>query len=97
MSAWYGRHGKGAAAALRDTKRAEAEARNAATPTERRAYTRRPCPTGKRRYASEHDAQVELLGAVIGHNAGDGRRRERRHYECHLCGGWHLTSKAFAP
>ena len=45
MSAFYGRHGKGAMRTLREVKRAEAEARNMATPQERRASYRRAYPT----------------------------------------------------
>ena len=41
MSAFYGRHGKGAMRTLREVKRVEAEARNALTPPERRAAYRR--------------------------------------------------------
>lgn len=47
----------------------------------------------KFRYASEHDAQVALVGAVIKHNRGKAKRRECRHYACPRCGGWHLTSR----
>jgi hypothetical protein len=41
VSAFYGRHGKGAMRTLRAVKRVEAEARNALTPPERRAAYRR--------------------------------------------------------
>jgi hypothetical protein len=93
MGAYTGPQGKGAADARRATKRAEAEARNLATPTERRRYYRRPCPSGKRKYATESQARTELVGALVGANSGDGKRHEKRVYECPACGRWHLTSK----
>lgn len=37
---WNGRHGKGAMRALRESKRAEAEVRNAVTPADRRRSAR---------------------------------------------------------
>jgi hypothetical protein len=79
--------------AARARRRQEAEARNALTPPERRKSARRDCPTGKLRFASEHAAQVALVGCVIGKNRGKNQRRETRWYECPLCGGLHLTSK----
>ena len=45
MSAFFGRHGKGAMRTLREVKRVEAEARNAQTPPERRAAYLRSRPT----------------------------------------------------
>ena len=93
MSAYTGQQGKGAATTRRATKRAEAEARNLATPPERRRYYRRPCPHGKRKYAAESQARTELVGALLGRNSGDGKRHEKRVYECPACAHWHLTSK----
>lgn len=93
MSAYTGPQGKGAATTRRATKRAEAEARNLTTPTERRRYYRRPCPHGKRKYATESQARTELVGALVGANSGNGKRHEQRAYECPACGHWHLTSK----
>ncbi len=52
----------------------------------------RHCPSGKVRYASEHAAQIVLVGVVIARNAGSRTRHETRHYHCNTCGGWHLTS-----
>lgn len=92
MSAHYGAHGKGARAALRQAKRDEAKARNAATPPERRRASRRGCVTGKLRYRTEHEARTELVGALIAKNRGRNERRECRVYVCDLCGGFHLTS-----
>jgi len=93
VSAYTGQQGKGAATTRRATRRAEAEARNLATPPERRRYYRRPCPSGKRKYATESQARTELVGALVGANSGDGKRHEKRVYECPACGHWHLTSK----
>ena len=76
----------------RTQKRAEAEARNAAAKPENRRGARRPCPTGKTKYATEHEAQVELVGCVIGKNRGKNQRRERRVYLCPACSAYHLTS-----
>lgn len=76
----------------RTVKRAEAEVRNALTPPERRRKHRRGCPSGKARFATEHDAQVALVGAVLRKNRGANQRRECRHYLCPMCDGWHLTS-----
>lgn len=92
MSAFSGPQGKGAAKARRAKMRAEAEQRNTATPWERRAKYRLPCPTGKRKL-DKHEAKVALVGAVVAHNRGDNHRQERRAYECPLCGWWHLTSR----
>ncbi|HEY1178257.1 MAG TPA: hypothetical protein VGF17_19050 [Phytomonospora sp.] len=92
MSRYTGPQGPGAARRAREQRRAEAEARNAATKPERRASARRACPTGKRKL-TEHDAQCELVGAAIARNGGRANRRERRAYACPLCGSWHLTSK----
>ncbi len=44
MSTFTGPQGKGAAKSRRAKMRAEAEQRNAATPWDRRAKSRRPCP-----------------------------------------------------
>lgn len=48
----------------------------------------------KRRFETEHDARVELVGAVIARNRGKGKRKECRVYSCDRCGGFHLTSLA---
>ena len=93
MSSYFGRMGKGAASRLREQKRTEAEARNALTPPERRRSARRACTTGKIRFATEHDAQVALVGAVVGRNRGKTQRHEQRYYVCPFCAGWHLTSR----
>jgi hypothetical protein len=51
------------------------------------------CPSGKRRYPSQHEATVALASARISAGNGDSRRAENRTYECGRCnGGWHLTS-----
>jgi hypothetical protein len=97
MSAWHGPAGRGARASLREAKRDEATARNAATPAERRASARRPCVTGKHGYDTEARARAELVGAVIAKNRGDQRRHECRVYQCDLCGKHHLTSKPQRP
>lgn len=93
MSAYRGPQHKGAAAARHATKRAQAEARNAATAPERRARARRECPHGKRQYPDAHTAQVELVDRVLQRNRGKAKRQEQRAYQCPDCGGWHLTSK----
>ena len=55
------------------------------------------CPTGKRRYDSQHDATHALANARISASHGASRRAEQRSYECGRCnGGWHLTSQALA-
>lgn len=97
MSAYTGPQGKGAAAARRQVKHAEADARNKATPIERRRAYRRPCPLGKRQLADAHAAQTELVGAVIAKNLGHARRRECRTYQCNRCGWHHLTSQPLKP
>lgn len=79
----------------RARKRAEAEQRNTATAPERRRSARRPCPTGKHKYATEHEARVELVGMVVARNRGKVQRRERRVYRCPACGGWHATSAEY--
>lgn len=95
---WHGPAGRGATASLRQAKRDEAIARNAATPPERRAAARRGCPTSKIRYRTEHEARTELVGAVIAKNRGRNERRECRVYACDLCGGgFHLTSSPLRP
>ena len=76
----------------RAQKRAEAEARAALTPPERRRAARRGCPSGKRSYPTERDARVELVGAGVDRNRGRCHRKECRAYLCPLCGSWHLTS-----
>ena len=94
MSAFSGPQGKGARQTRRARMRAEAEQRNTATPWERRAKSRRPCPHGKTRgYATEAEARTELVGTNIARNMGKAKRRECRVYECGACGRWHLTSK----
>lgn len=94
MSAFSGPQGKGAAKARRAKMRAEAEQRNAATPWDRRAKSRRLCPHGKTRgYATEAEARTELVGTNIARNMGKAKRQECRVYECGACGRWHLTSK----
>lgn len=93
MSAFTGPQGKGATRTRRATQRTDAEARNAATPPERRRNARRDCPTGKVKYASEHDAQIALVGALVNRNRGRLQRHEQRWYQCPMCTGWHLTSK----
>ena len=50
------------------------------------------CPTGKRKFRTEHDARIELVGACVDRNRGRNHRREIRVYECHICHSWHLTS-----
>jgi len=97
MSAFTGPQRKGATRDHRATKRAEAEARNAATPWERRASARRPCPTGKTRYRTEQEARTELVGCLVAKNAGRNQRKEVRVYGCPLCGAFHLTSKPYDP
>ena len=74
-------------------RREQAEARNALTKPERRRSARRPCPTEKRRLLTEHDAQVELVGAAIARNMGRNHRKERRAYLCPHCGTFHLTKR----
>lgn len=53
----------------------------------------RKCPSGKRRYGSQHEATMALASARMSGKRGDERRAEARSYECGRCnGGWHLTS-----
>lgn len=88
--AWTGSHHKGAMREHRNRKRAEAEARNAATLDNRRARARLtiplPEPCGKPLY-SKRDAQAtakhrsKTLGRPI------------YTYRCDHCPGWHLTKK----
>lgn len=59
-----------------------------------RSLTR--CPiTGKRRFRDHEEAVEALQKARNARKRADGptRRQERRAYECHICRGWHLTSK----
>lgn len=93
MSAFTGPQGPGALRTHRETKRAEAQARNATTKPERRKAARRGCPTGKRRFVTEQYARAELVGTAIARNTGRNQRQECRCYQCPMCGGWHLTSK----
>jgi hypothetical protein len=97
VSRYHGRQGAGAARRAREQRRREAQARNAVTSPHRRRAARRPCPTGKVRYADERAARVELVGLVISRNRGDARRHERRVYQCPRCFGWHTTSKPKKP
>lgn len=53
----------------------------------------RGCPSGKVRYVTEQYARAQLVGVLISANRGNGKRHERRIYECPICHGWHLTSK----
>ena len=54
------------------------------------------CASGKMRYSSEHAAKVALVGIVMSRNRGKAQgHHERRAYKCHLCHGWHLTSKVY--
>lgn len=92
MSVYHGAQGHGAARAHRETKRKEAEARNAATPPERRS-TKPGCPSGKQILYTEKEAQTELVGALVRKNRGNNRRKECRWYQCPLCGFYHLTSQ----
>lgn len=43
-------------------------------------------------YATEHEAQVALVSAIIAKNRGKNQRRERRYYYCDGCRRWVLTS-----
>lgn len=47
------------------------------------------CSSGKLGYFVREDAELALAG-IDQHQA---RRRERRVYQCSMCGGWHLTSQ----
>ncbi|GAB2758984.1 hypothetical protein [Streptomyces bullii] len=47
------------------------------------------CPTGKLRFR-DRIAALLALGRI---DNADPRRAEKRAYRCHLCHGWHLTSK----
>lgn len=60
----------------------------------RNAELKSLCPSGKRRFRSEHAAQKALAHDQAWREEGDPRRRKVRYYECDRgCGGWHLTSK----
>jgi hypothetical protein len=58
------------------------------------------CPTGKRSFYDEHDADKALGRARTKRirGAGGGTRRglevESRYYECGMCGGYHLTHQS---
>lgn len=52
---------------------------------------RHRCPCGKKRFRDHLEATRALH--TIGNNALPGSRRPIRSYECHRCGGWHLTSQ----
>ena len=93
VSAFTGPQGRGAQRERRATKRTEAETRNALTRPENRANSRRPCPTGKRRFVTEQYARAELVGTTMARNNGRAQRQECRAYLCPICKGWHLTSK----
>lgn len=97
MSRFSGPQGAGARRRVREQKRREAIARNALTQPNRRAASRRPCPTHKVRYRDEHEARVELVGRIVSRNLGSNRRHERRVYECPKCFGWHHTSRPEKP
>lgn len=56
-----------------------------------RAPQGRDCPAGKHRYRDRVGALMALADTL---RAGSGARNEVRAYKCHLCSGWHLTSKA---
>lgn len=53
------------------------------------------CPTGKTRYADQHQAEHVLRR--IWATPKPGRRLERRAYHCPDCLGWHLTSSPPRP
>lgn len=56
------------------------------------------CATGKQRYRDERSALVVLVGHRFRRAVGGGaNRHEDRAYRCHLCKGWHLTSKPYRP
>lgn len=48
------------------------------------------CPTGKRRYGIEQEADNALRRFW---RTATQKHMPIRHYECPLCKGWHLTSK----
>lgn len=49
-------------------------------------------PTGKWRYRSPGAAEEALVKVEEAAKLGDARRREKRHYWCIHCDGFHLTS-----
>lgn len=56
------------------------------------------CPTGKVRYRDSREAVAALHGSARARHWADldgsfTRRQEVRHYACHACQGWHLTSQ----
>lgn len=58
----------------------------------------RNCPTGKIRYKDVQMAKEVLrwIGAAATREldlTGSTNRREKRHYDCHLCHGVHITSQ----
>ena len=58
----------------------------------------RNCPTGKLRYKDVQMAKAVLrrIGVAAARDlelTGTTARLEKRHYDCHLCHGVHLTSK----
>lgn len=52
---------------------------------------RKSCMCGKRCLADEASAQSALRECRAR------GRPEQRYYRCHMCGSWHLTSKAYMP
>lgn len=56
---------------------------------------KRACSCRKLRYPDHRAAVRALHSAVSARSLNPGScRRERRIYNCDLCTGWHLTSKA---
>lgn len=50
--------------------------------------------TGKRRFATEDDAETVIAHAQFRSRIlHDERRRESRSYQCRQCNGWHVTSQ----
>ena len=59
------------------------------------------CPTGKVRFRDSREAVAALHGAARARHwasleGSSTKRGEVRHYECHACRGWHLTSQGQA-
>lgn len=48
--------------------------------------------TAKRSYETEHEARIELAGAIVARNRGNRKRKECRVYFCEWHNAWHLTS-----
>lgn len=80
--------------ACRDFAQQHKHARSKALPAlwRRSQESTQPCPSGKVRH--QRKAGAEKSARQIGRQRFGGKPDWLRVYECDLCHGWHLTSKA---